>query len=114
MGVGLRVAEYPPNMGHGTGLGDEDRMSWMTVGTVSWYVTSVCIELTFAQAVRLGYLLGLEKLGMQAEDLEEKLAHDRDRGKVAWSCKSSTQPGMANILTVLQIASCSTGRFLFA
>lgn len=27
--------EYPPNMGHSTGLRFEDRMCWMTVGTVS-------------------------------------------------------------------------------
>ncbi|KAL3463136.1 hypothetical protein BJX64DRAFT_257665 [Aspergillus heterothallicus] len=65
----ILLSEYPPNMGHGRGLGFEDRMSWMTVGT----------------AVRLGYLLGLEKLGMQADEMDEKLAHDFDRGKVAWS-----------------------------
>ena len=28
------IVEYPPNMGHGTRLGCEDTMCWMTVGTV--------------------------------------------------------------------------------
>ncbi|KAK6386190.1 hypothetical protein LTS17_001765 [Exophiala oligosperma] len=61
--------EYPPNMGHSTGLRFEDRMCWMTVGT----------------AVRLGYLLGLEQLVMQPDDIEEKNFEDRARGKIVWS-----------------------------
>jgi hypothetical protein len=89
--VNLDCLEYPPNMGHATGLGFEDRMSWMTVGTVR--LTSLCgfqtILILVIQAVRLGYLLGLERLGMQAEDVDEKLVHDRDRGKVVWSCEKT-------------------------
>ncbi|KAM6478049.1 hypothetical protein HDV62DRAFT_383120 [Trichoderma sp. SZMC 28011] len=30
----ILLSEYPPNMGHDSGLGLEDRMSWMTVGTI--------------------------------------------------------------------------------
>jgi hypothetical protein len=37
--------------------------------------------------VRLAYFLGLEKLNMQAEDVDEKLDHNRHRGKVALSCE---------------------------
>lgn len=65
----LLLSEYPPNMGHSTGLRFEDRMCWMTVGT----------------AVRLGYLLGLEQLVMQPDDVEEKFSDDRARGKIVWS-----------------------------
>ncbi|KIW95037.1 uncharacterized protein Z519_03618 [Cladophialophora bantiana CBS 173.52] len=65
----LLLSEYPPNMGHSTGLGFEDRMCWMTVGT----------------AVRLGYLLGLEQLVMQPDDIEEKFVDDRGRGKIVWA-----------------------------
>jgi len=65
----LLLSEYPPNMGHTTGLGFEDRMCWMTVGT----------------AVRLGYLLGLEQLVMQPDDIEERFVDDRGRGKIVWS-----------------------------
>ncbi|OQV04997.1 Fungal specific transcription factor domain-containing protein [Cladophialophora immunda] len=65
----LLLSEYPPNMGHSTGLGFEDRMCWMTVGT----------------AVRLGYLRGLEQLVMQPDDIEDKFVDDRGRGKIVWA-----------------------------
>ncbi|KAJ9610625.1 hypothetical protein H2200_005402 [Cladophialophora chaetospira] len=70
----LLLSEYPPNMGHSTGLGFEDRMCWMTVGT----------------AVRLGYLLGLEQLVMQPDDMEDKFVDDPGRGKIVWSCPGMT------------------------
>ncbi|EXJ71694.1 uncharacterized protein A1O5_05502 [Cladophialophora psammophila CBS 110553] len=79
----LLLSEYPPNMGHSTGLGFEDRMCWMTVGT----------------AVRLGYLLGLEQLVMQPDDIEEKFVDDRGRGKIVWA---------------FQIATVSIDKYLFA
>lgn len=44
-------------------------------------------DANISKAVRLGYLLGLEQLGMQAEDVDEKLVENRDRGKVAWMCE---------------------------
>lgn len=66
----LLLSEYPPAVGHSKGLRCEDRMCWMTVGT----------------AVRLGYLLGLEQLFMQADDTDEdSMVSDRARGKVVWS-----------------------------
>lgn len=40
-----------------------------------------------SQAVRLGYLLGLEQLVMQPDDIEEKNFEDRARGKIVWSCE---------------------------
>lgn len=39
------------------------------------------------KAVRLGYLLGLEQLVMQPDDIEEKCFEDRARGKIVWSCE---------------------------
>lgn len=69
----------------------EDRMCWMTVGTVSQLPlvkTSIDAD-TSHKAVRLGYLLGLEQLVMQPDDMEEKSVEDRGRGKVVWSCKAA-------------------------
>ena len=43
--------------------------------------------LTFAEAVRLGYLLGLEQLSMHPDDMEEGSVDDPARGKVVWACE---------------------------
>jgi hypothetical protein len=41
---------------------------------------------SLSKAVRLGYLLGLEQLVMQQDDIEDKFVDDRGRGKIIWSC----------------------------
>ena len=63
-------------------------MCWMTVGTVSErpFPTSIGTY-SPSQAVRLGYMMGLEQLVMQPDDMEERFVDDRARGKVVWSCK---------------------------
>lgn len=52
------------------------------------YLTSADIS---TEAVRLGYLLGLEQLVMQPDDIEERFVDDRGRGKIVWSCESKLQ-----------------------
>lgn len=64
-------------------------MCWMAVGTVSKPFLGACTGVyTQSQAVRLGYMMGLEQLVMQPDDIEERSVDDRARGKVVWSCKS--------------------------
>lgn len=94
------IVEYPPNMGHSTGMRFEDRMCWMTVGTVSrLFLARISIDTdTFHKAVRLGYLLGLEQLVMQPDDIEEKSFEDRGRGKVVWSCKAVLRSSLNEIM----------------
>ncbi|KIW77639.1 hypothetical protein Z517_07471 [Fonsecaea pedrosoi CBS 271.37] len=113
-------AEYPPNMGHSKGLGFEDRMCWMTVGTVSQGTPSSRFPIlasSLIKAVRLGYLRGLEQLVMQPDDIEEKFADDRGRGKIVWTCKAILRPTMsarpANQSHNLQIAIVSIDKYQF-
>ena len=54
---------------------DDCRYSMSDV--LGWFQFQIILRL---QAIRLGYFLGLERLGMQAQDVDGKLVHDRDRG----------------------------------
>lgn len=88
-------------MGHNADLGSEDRLCWMTVGTVYLFKPSHYRSPDFFKAIRLGYLIGLEQLAIDAEDADEKLVDDRDRAKVAWSCTYTLHDINNGVLTSL-------------
>lgn len=71
----LILAEWVPRRPHATstiGRGEEDQAAWMYVGT----------------AVRLGYLLGIDRSGFRADD--EAQSADLNRKRLAWaSCYMS-------------------------
>lgn len=77
----LILAEWIPRRPHSTpaiGRGEEDQAAWMLVGN----------------AIRLGYLLGLDRTAFRSET--DPTLPDLNRRRLAWAGTSSFEPSMTN------------------